>query len=111
MTLYNSTRKTTLSRDLKKAFGFFDSILGLLNPLNPRSMLFKARLGIHTFFMKEAIDVIVMDKHFVVQKLRPSLKPFRVYFWNPTYPYVIELPSGTIAKSQTSKGDVLELLK
>jgi len=110
MILYNSTRKTTLSRDLKKAFGFFNSALGLLNSSNPRSMLFKTRFGIHTFFMKEAIDVIVMDKHFMVQKLRSSLEPFRIYFWKPIYPYVIELPSGTINKSKTSKGDILKLL-
>ena len=110
MILYNSTRKTTLSRDLKKALGFFDSVLGLLNSSNPCSMLFKTRFGIHTFFMKEAIDVLVMDKHFIVQKLRSSLKPFRAYFWNPIYPYVIELPSGTINKSRTSKGDLLRLI-
>ena len=110
MILYNRTRKTTLSRDLKKALGFFDSVSGLLRPSNPRSMLFETRFGIHTFFMKEAIDVLVIDKHFIVQKLRSSLKPFRAYFWNPMYPYVIELPSGTIDKSRTSKGDVLKLL-
>lgn len=111
MILYNNTRKTTLSRDLKKALGFFDSALGLLNPSNPRSMLFETRFGMHTFFMKEAIDVIVIDKHFIVQKLRSSLKPFRMYFWNPIYPYVIELPNRTINKSKTSKSDVLKLIK
>ena len=99
-----------MSRDLKKALGFFDSVSGLLNSSNPRSMLFETRFGIHTFFMKEAIDVLVIDKHFIVHKLRPSLKPFRAYFWNPMYTYVIELPSGTIDKSRTSKGDVLKLL-
>lgn len=110
MILYNSTRKTTLSRDLKKASSLSDSVLGLLNSSNPRSMLFETRLGIHTFFMKEVIDVIVVDKHFIVQRLCSSLKPFRMYFWKPIYPYVIELPSGTISKSKTSKSDVLKLL-
>ena len=110
MVLYNSTRKTTLSRDLKKAVGFLDSALGLLNSSSPRSMLFESRLGIHTFFMKEAIDVIVMDKHSIVQQLYSSLKPFRIYLWNPVYPYVIELPSGTINKSKTLKSDTLKLL-
>ncbi|HDY73107.1 MAG TPA: hypothetical protein ENH86_00860 [Candidatus Jorgensenbacteria bacterium] len=110
MILYNNARKTTLSRDIKKVFGFFDSVLGLLNSSNPRSILLETRFGIHTFFMKEAIDVIVMDKHFVVQRLCPSLKPFRIHLWNPVYPYVIELPGGTINKSKTLKGDVLELL-
>ena len=108
MILYNSTRKTTLSRDLKKAISFLDSALGLLNSSNPRSMLFETRFGIHTFFMKETIDVIVMDKHFTVQKLHSSLKPFRIYFWKPIYPYVIELPSGTIDKSKTSKSDIIK---
>ena len=65
--------------------------------------------GIHTFFMRIAIDALFLDRQLKVVKLFPSLPPWRatsVYF---TAHSVLELPSGTVAASGTSEGDQLEL--
>ena len=110
MLLYNSTRGTVLSQELKKVSGFSESARGLLDSSNPRSIMLKTRFGIHTFFMKEAIDVLVLDTNFVVRRVRSSLKPFRFFFWNPIYPYVVELPAGSIGTSKTSEGDILQIV-
>jgi uncharacterized membrane protein (UPF0127 family) len=107
MTLLNETRGTVLSRDLKKLSGFSESARGLLNSSNPRSLMLSTRFGIHTFFMKEAIDVLVLDENLTVRKIRSSLKPFRFFFWNPAFSNVIELPEGAIEKSDTMQGDKL----
>jgi uncharacterized membrane protein (UPF0127 family) len=65
--------------------------------------------GIHTFFMRIAIDALFLDRELKVVKLFPSLPPWRatnVYF---TAHSVLELPSGTVAASGTAEGDQLEL--
>ena len=65
--------------------------------------------GIHTFFMRIAIDALFLDRDLKVVKLFPSLPPWRatnVYFRVHS---VLELPSGTVAASGTSEGDQLEL--
>ena len=85
-------------------------MLGLLKKSNPRSLLFKTRFGIHTFFLRTAIDVLVLDEKHAVQAVKESLRPNRVYFWNPKYPLVLELLKGSVRKSKTSVGDHLKLV-
>ncbi len=109
MVLKNVTKDTILTKDLKEARSFFDQIFGLLKKSNSRSLLFKTRFGIHTFGLNEPIDVIVLDKNFKVVKLNKNLPPNSLFFWNPRYNLVIELPAGTLKKTKTSLGCYLEL--
>ena len=66
--------------------------------------------SIHMFFMRFSIDVIFVDRKDRVVGLVKNIAPFRLspYFWNASY--VIELPPGTIAASQTALGDEVRLL-
>lgn len=61
--------------------------------------------GVHTFGMKYPIDVVVFDEWGVVQVVRKNMKPNEMFFWNPKYRRVIELP----IESKIEKGDVLEV--
>jgi uncharacterized membrane protein (UPF0127 family) len=107
MRLLNKTKKTILASDLKKVKDFSDNLLGLLKKSNPRTLLFITRGGIHTFFLSEAIDVIVLDNQNKVVKLGNNIKPWRIFVWNPHYSTVIELPKNTIKETKTSHGDSL----
>lgn len=108
MVLKNVTKNTILAKDLKEAKSALDLTLGLLRKSNPRSLLFRTNLGIHTFGLKEAIDVLVLDGNFRVVKLKQNLKPDFLFFWNPKYNLVLELPVGTIKKSKTT---ILDLIR
>jgi uncharacterized protein len=96
-----------ITKDLKIAESFIDNALGLLLKSNPRFMLFKTGFGIHTFFMREEIDVVVLDSKNKVVKIKKSLKPNSVFFWNPKYTQVIELPKGKIAQFSINISDSL----
>lgn len=106
MKIANSSNNSVLSTDLKYAVSFGDNLFGLFKKSNPRSLLFKTRFGIHTFFLKNPIDVIVLDDKFKIVKLKTVL-PNRLFFWNPKFNMVIELPPETIKKSNTKIGDLL----
>lgn len=110
MTLKNLTNNTLICRDLKESKSFSDQIFGLLKQSNPRSLLFKTRFGIHTFFLKESIDVIVLDSKYRVVKIKESLKPNSLFFWNPKHSVIIEFPKGTIRKADISQGNHFKLL-
>lgn len=110
MILINIGNSNVISNDLKVARSFLDLSLGLLRKSNPRSLLFNTRFGIHTFFLKDEIDIIVLDQKNRVVKLKSDLKPNRLFFWNPKYFLVIELPKNTIKTSQTKLNDILSLL-
>lgn len=109
MTIKNLTKNKILSNDAKFAKSFIDRLFGLLLKSNPRSLIFKTRFGIYTFFLKQPIDVIILDSNYRVIKLKKDLKPNRFYFWNLKFELVIELPSKTIFTSQTTVNDKLIL--
>jgi uncharacterized membrane protein (UPF0127 family) len=72
--------------------GLIDKTIGVAFKEKIEPVYFKTRWGIHTFFVKHPIDVFVMDDNFVVRKMIRGLKPWRVFFWNPRYKNVLELP-------------------
>ena len=109
MILRNLTTGKIISKDLKICESFWDRSLGLLNPSNPRCLLFRTRFGIHTFFLSEPIDVLVLDARFRVADLREGLVPNRLFFWNPRFDFLVELKQGTVKKFQVKKGDRLSI--
>jgi hypothetical protein len=66
--------------------------------------------GVHSFFMKFAIDVVFINKKRVVTKLRPNMVKSRLALSMSAHS-TIELPVGMIEKSRTAVGDQLELEK
>jgi uncharacterized membrane protein (UPF0127 family) len=83
---------------------------GLLAFAKPEPVIFETRFGIHTFFMKYPIDVLILDREGRVVKLKTYLKPFRIYFWNPYYNKILELPKGTIREKKIKLGDTLRVV-
>ena len=65
--------------------------------------------GVHTFFMRFRIDVIGLDRELKVIKLWRCLAPFRVTSVSVKMHSVIELPCGTIKRTETQLGDMLEV--
>lgn len=110
MKIINSTKKTMLSDDALEATSFFDKSFGLIDPNKPRSLILNTHLGIHTIGMKEAIDVLILDHRNSVVSFKINLQPNRIFFWNPKFDLVIELPNGMIHSSQTEFGDIIEIL-
>lgn len=109
MTLKNLTTGKIICSDLKIAESFIDRILGLLIKSNPRSLLFKTRFGIHTFFLKEPIDVLILNSGYKIVELKPNLKPNRLFFWNPKFKIILELKKGRIKKFRIKEKDILRL--
>jgi uncharacterized protein len=64
--------------------------------------------GVHSFFMKFAIDVVFINKKRVVTKLRPNMVKSRIAFSVRAHS-TLELPVGMIQKSRTAVGDQLDL--
>ncbi len=66
--------------------------------------------GVHTFFMKFAIDVLYLNKSKRVLKIRPSMGKSRLSVCLSAHS-VLELPAGVAAQSLTAVGDQLEFEK
>lgn len=83
------------------------TLTGLIGVKKPKAVFFKTRWGIHTFGLRFPIDVLILNSEFKVVKIKKSLKPFRLFLWNPKYDSVLELPAGTIEKKNINIGNYI----
>ncbi len=104
----NKTNSKIVSENARVAVSFSDKIFGMILEKNSQGLIFESRFGIHTFFMKKPIDVLILDKNNRVGQIKKSLKPNRIFLWNPVFSKIIELPEGSLERSGTKKGDILD---
>ncbi len=106
--IVNSTKNTLLAKDHKEAKNFTAKLTGLIgkDPIYP--LLLKTRFGIHSFLIKNPIDVLVMDAEFTVKRIS-TLNINRIFLYNPKYANILELPGGTILRSKTQIGDKIKI--
>lgn len=93
---------------IKKAYNFIYAFKGFMFKSNFNyGLIFKTN-SIHTFFMKESIDVIQTDKNFIVINIFKSLSKNKIIISNRKTYYTIELPVNTV--NNIKKGDKLNIL-
>jgi uncharacterized protein len=105
----NITRGTVLASSLEIADTGPARNKGLLNRdrLAPGGGLWIVPCqSVHTFFMRFPIDLVYVDGQKRVRKVRIAVGPGRISFCL-TAQSVIELPAGTIQRTQTRRGDSL----
>jgi len=112
MPVINRTKQSWLATKVRKADSFATRLVGLLKrrTLGPEEALWlMPSKGIHTIGMKFPIDVVFLSRGNVVLQVVSEMRPFRISGVQLRAYSVLELPSGTIKKSQTEVGDQLEI--
>jgi uncharacterized protein len=64
--------------------------------------------AIHTFFMRFAIDAVFLSRDLRVVRAIPELRPWRATRFHSRARLVVELPPGTVRRTGTREGDVLQ---
>lgn len=94
--------------------GAFDSgarragLLGRDTFPDGHAMVIAPTNAVHTFFMRFPIDLAFVDKNGQVVKTCAAVKPWRLAAALRAFA-VIELPAGSLARSDTAKGDRLSI--
>lgn len=107
---FNETRKVELASRAVIAVSFFSRLQGLLgtNGLQEGMGLFlKPCNSIHMIGMTYAIDCVFVDKSMCVVGVVEKIGPFRISSIYPKAEGCLELPAGTVFKTQTTVGDTL----
>ncbi len=91
------------------ATSFKDKLIGLMNKKNiDYGLLIKNCKSIHTFFMLENIDVILLDKNNKILKIKRNVKPNKIIFFNhKKRTNILELPSNS--SFNLNINDILDL--
>jgi len=82
--------------EVKKLESFLERNQGLMFTDSIRPVYFETRFGIHTFFVRQKLDIVILDSMGKVQVLKEGLCSNRVFFWNMKYKRIIEMPMGQI---------------
>jgi uncharacterized membrane protein (UPF0127 family) len=64
--------------------------------------------SIHTFFMKFPIDAVFLGRDGKVVRALEELRPWRATRIYPSAAMAVELPAGTLRRTDTREGDELE---
>ncbi len=73
-----------------------DKFRGFMFRDNLENVYFETRCGIHTFFLRQNIDVIILNDNYEVVRMKQNLDPRRIFIWNPKYQKVLETKAGFI---------------
>ena len=83
--------------NIKVAKTFKDRLIGLMfRKKIDYGLLFKRCRSIHTFFMRDAIDVIATDKKDNIVKTYKGVKPWRILIAPKLTKNIYELPKNTL---------------
>ena len=108
----NTTRQTLLAERAGFANSFLPRALGLMGqaPLPEGSgLVIDPSTSIHMFFMRFAIDALYVAHNGEVLRVVPNLRPWRLGPIILRSRYIVELPAGTAARTDTQPGDVLRV--
>ena len=110
----NQTRGQVLAEQGELARSFWARGRGLMGRAalpDSYALIILPESSIHTFFMRVPIDVLFVDRSDKVIGLRETMPPSRPFAgvapWRGRY--VIEMPAGVIAATNTALGDQLVL--
>lgn len=107
----NLTKKSVISKEPYVAGSFLDRGRGMIMRSFGRfdSMVFHRCNAIHTMFMSINIDVLFVDSGNTISGVRRRVVPWTPIVRCSGAANVIELPEGTIDRTGTEVGDVLDL--
>jgi uncharacterized membrane protein (UPF0127 family) len=98
-------RVTVASRRVERAVGLLTR-----SSLEPGEALWITPChGVHTWFMRFAIDVLAMDAQGVVVDAVSALKPWRMRLPRPGAYSVLELPAGTLLSAPVTIGHRIQI--
>lgn len=113
--LKNVTKNTVIAENELIAESFWDRAMGLLYrkfiPGKMDCMIFERCSSVHSFFMKYKFDAFFVDKSKKVIKLYKDAQPWKIFSANVGIfadCTAIECPSGTIERTDTAIGDIVE---
>jgi len=111
---FNQTRQVYLATDLAVADTHWSRLRGLLGTSagdfgNGSGLWIRPCHGIHTLAMRFPIDVVYLDRAGQVVHLEHNIQPWRFSPVRMQAASVLELPSHTVARTETALGDHIEI--
>lgn len=114
VSIQNKTRHNFVATQARVADGYFTRLIGLLGtgpswPRPGKGLWIVPSSSVHSLGMLYALDLIFLDREHAVVETQENLRPFRISKVVFKAHSVLELPVGTLARTETQAGDELEI--
>src|SRR3979490_2858092 len=111
---FNQTRQVHLATSLALADTHWSRMRGLLGTSssdfrNGSGLWIRPCRGVHTLAMRFPIDVVYLDRAGTVVHVEHNLQPWPFSRMRLQAASVLELPSHTVARTETALGDRIEI--
>lgn len=113
--VFNRSRNAFVASELRKADTHWSRLRGLMGT-SPQNFPHGCGLwivpcqGVHTMWMRYAIDVLYLDENKTVVHIEENVQPWRITPMHFEATTVIEVRSSTVMTSGTRVGDTLEIV-
>jgi hypothetical protein len=112
--VYNKTRERFIATHARVADGYFSRLVGLLGTTSRwahagKGLWIVPSHGVHTIGMLYALDLVFLDRNYVVVEVEEHVRPFRISKVSFKSNSVLELPVHTVFRTETRVGDQLEI--
>jgi hypothetical protein len=112
--IYNKTRERFVATHAEVADSYFSRLVGLLGTTRRwasagKGLWIVPSHGVHTIGMLYALDLIFLDRNYLVVDVEEHVRPFRISKVKFTADSVLELPAHTVFRTETRVGDQLEI--
>ncbi len=113
MLVKNTRTKKIITRNAVICSDVFSKFVGLMfTKQQNKALIFKFNeekiISLHMLFVFYPIGVLFLDKNKIVVDKKENFKPFTFYKSKKKAMYAIELPNGTIRKTNIKIGDALD---
>lgn len=98
-----------MCKNVKRVKSWKEKRIGLIGSDGTHGISFKTRFGIHTFGMGFPIDILILNKKGEIKTYKKALGPNKVFFWNPIYSRVVEIPSALLKDGVVEVNDKIEI--
>lgn len=115
MPIINRTRDVVLAESFEECATFWQQLRGMMFRKDIVPLVFRfpkeQTVDLHSFFCPGPMDLLFLDETWEVVEIHSEWQPRSKY--KNRYPamFLLELPPGTVWKSNTQVGDVVQILK
>ncbi|MBW2970409.1 DUF192 domain-containing protein [Candidatus Woesearchaeota archaeon] len=115
MSIVNKTRDVVLAGSFEECCSFWQQTRGMMFRKEVVPLLFafpkEQIVKLHSWFCPDHMDLVFLDENWEVVELQPEWPPWSSYSPGKPFMFLLELPGGTIYRSNTQLGDVINILR
>ena len=115
MRIVNVTKKNELADSFIECVSFFEQLRGMMFRKNIVPLVFRfsemQNISLHSWFCPGVMDLVFLDDCWEVVELKSEWGRWSNYHPAHKFMFLLELPVGSIARSNTEIGDVVHIVK